>query len=436
MRFAICSYEGTGLSWWKRLQDEGHEVLVYIFKPLHARNGDGIIPKTNNYAQWVMWGKMKRPTVFFFDCSDNGDKADALRKSGELVVGGCKFFDRLEKERAWSEELHRSIGIKAPFSQSFPTISAAKAFASTQKKPFVFKSNKFLDSSATYMAKDAEDMVRYLDYIQHRYGDNISNLMQEKLDGFALSTARWWNGRSFVGPFEGTVEHKKFLNDDKGPATGCSFTTVWFYQDDMPSLARALHWDKLEDIFRKYEAAPGLYDINSLLSERDGLPYFLESTPRLGYDSEPTSQKGIANLGQFLYNLATGQEVDDLFDRYAYFDSVRVTVSPYPFEAVDDIPQKKTCVDTPIWGYDGIWANHFIGYGVKYDPVMGLTVADPTGLVGIVAATGLDPTLPFEECYNFIDKELRIPNMQYRTDAADSVEKDLKTIKSLRYEVR
>lgn len=437
MKFAIYSGSGLGLSWWKRLKDEGHEVLVFIEEVPPRKVGDGIVSKCQNYAQWVAWGRSTPGTVFFFDISRAGEKADALRKSGQLVVGGCKFFDRLEDERTWSQELHEAIGILHPESKSFSTISAAREYARNNEHPHVFKSNKYLDASATYMADGPEDMDRYLGYIQHRFGDNISNILQEKLDGFALSTARWWNGKTFVGPFEATVEHKKFLNNDKGSATGCQFNCIWFYQDEYPQIAQKLHWDQLDNVFRKYEAAPGLYDINALLNEKDGEPYFLESTPRLGYDSETTSQKGISDLGKFLYNLAVGLPVDDLFDQERYFCSVKLSVSPYPYEAhLKEMDREKTCIDIPIWGYDGLWSKHFIAYGLRFDTKMGLVTADPSGWVGLSSAAGSSPTEPFRDCYGFIDEELKIPNLQYRTDALERVEEDIETILDLDYEIR
>lgn len=437
MRFAIYSGSGLGLAWWKRLKDEGHEVLVYIEELPPRRVGEGIIEKCQNFVQWIAWGKQNPKTIFFFDISGAGEKADALRKQGCLVVGGCKFFDRLEKERDWSQSLHESIGIQHPESKSFSTISAARAYARDSKQPHVFKSNKYLDASATYMADGPEDMDRYLGYIQQRFGDNISNILQEKLDGFALSTARWWNGKTFVGPFEATIEHKKFLNNDKGSATGCQFNVVWFYQDEYPAIAQGLHWDKLDDFFRKYEASPGLYDINALLNKNDGKPYFLESTPRLGYDSETTSQKGISDLGKFLYNLALGLPVNDLFDQKQYFNSVKLSVSPYPYEAhLKEMDREKTCVDIPVWGYDGLWSLHFIGYGLRFDPKMGLVTADSSGWVGLSSDSGSDPLAPFDGCYAFIDESLKVPNLQYRTDAKERVEEDLDEITDLGFDIR
>jgi phosphoribosylamine--glycine ligase len=435
MYYAIYSKMGDGMSWWKRLQDEGHTVLVYIHDQPMQRIGEGIVPKTNNQAQWLAWGKLHK-AVFFFDLSGCGEMADQLRKGGHLVVGGCKFFDKLEKERAWSEELHKSIGILAPETKEFKTIGDAMKFAQTKgdDKVWVFKSNKFLDASSTYMSQDSGDLVRYLTYVRNRWGDNISNILQEKLDGIAFSTARWWNGRSFVGPFEATVEHKKFMDGDVGPATGCSFNCIWFYRNEFPDIARQLHWDKLDDVFRKYEAAPGLYDINALISKDDNMPYFLESTPRCGYDSEPTSQKGISDLGKLLYNLATAQPVDDLFDRTRYFDSIRLSVEPYPWEFSND--PKKSCLDTPVWGNDGLWEGHFIGYALRQDPKLGLVLADPLGCIGLSSAAGKDPLSPFKTCYAFVKDKLQVPNLQYRTDAEKCVQADLKQVSALGYDTR
>jgi hypothetical protein len=96
----------------------------------------------------------------------------------------------------------------------------------------------------------------------------------------------------------------------------------------------------------------------------------------------------------------------------------------------------KTCIDIPIWGYDGLWAKHFIGYGLRFDSKMGLVTADPSGWVGLSSDVGTDPLSPFDGCYKFLDKVLKIPNLQYRTDARDRVEEDLDTIEGLGFDIR
>ena len=433
MKFACFSVEGTALSWWKRLVDEGNEVLVYIeSKHGPTKVGDGIVPKTGNYAEWVKWGQ---GGIYFFDCTGQGVRADLLRRAGEKVVGGSKFCDKLESDRNWSSQLVEDIGIRVPEYKSFNTIGATRNFLKSNKKDWVFKSNKYIDASATYMAHNTQDMEKYLEYLQSKHGDNVSNILQEKLDGFALSTARWWNGNSWAGPYESTLEHKKLMDGDIGPATGCSLNMITFYKSDTPSIAKALKFEELGEKFRNEQASPGLYDINALLSEDDGEPYFLEFTPRLGFDSEPTSQKGIKDLGKLLSDLAGGLDVNDLFDRSKVYCSVRLSVEPYPWESVT-AHDKVTCLDTPVMNQDGLWSGDFIAYGLRFDKKKGLVVADPFGLVGLASGTGDNARRAFEGAYKMLEGDFQVPNLQYRTDAIKMIEDDIKTILSLGYEVR
>ena len=89
------------------------------------------------------------------------------------------------------------------------------------KKVF-FKTNAYIDSDATHSCDNAEDLVRYIRHVRSRTPDKRINVLQEGLDGIALSTGRWWDGRNWVGPYLGTIERKKFMDNETGPATGCS----------------------------------------------------------------------------------------------------------------------------------------------------------------------------------------------------------------------
>jgi hypothetical protein len=330
----------------------------------------------------------------------------------------------------------RSWGTAVPPSREFSTISdAIKFVAGKGDKSYYFKSNRYLESDATY-GGDADEVAKYLETrIQKRYGNNISCIIQEKIKGVAVSTAQWFNGRSFVGPVEATIEHKKAWNDDLGPSTGCSFNLIYFYEEVEPSIVKALNWRKFEAVLRDAQASPGLYDINALLGEDDGAAYFLEFTPRLGYDSEITSQQAISDLGGFLFNLALGKPVDHFFDTSKLYGSIRLSIPPYPWENYDPkAPPKKSCVGTPVWGVDGLWDGSFVAYGLSMGDD-GLEVADPSGMVGLSASTGQSVDKIFERCVEYAKEELTVPGLQFRTDAAACVNKDLKAMKKLGYEV-
>ena len=443
MKFAIASVEGVSLSWQKRLLDEGHEVLVYHVP--HWENGksldspqklvgEGIVPLESNYNKWRLWG---RGGIFLFDSSGKGDLAETIRNSGEKVIGAGNFCDRLESDRSYGLRIAASVGIQSPDTFDFSNIHDAIEFLKSKRGTgkYFFKANKYLESGATY----SESSVYLRDYLQNyiipHYGNRIPCIIQKGMDGFALSTSRWWNGNSFVGPYEGTAERKKFLVGDIGGSTGCSFNLVWFYLDDEPTIVKALHFDKLEEIWRKEKAPPGIYDINALLSKEDGKPYFLEWTPRMGYDAAPTEQRGITDLGKFLECIATGNgDADKYFNRNKIYGGIRLTIGPYPHEkGIEEITRKKL-LGIPIRGEDGLWKDFFVAYGVKKD-ASGYSSADPSGFIGIVCNSGNNCNL-FDGSYSFIKNKLHIPNVQYRNDAKESIKEDLATIASLGYETR
>ena len=436
MKFAVYSSEGASISWQRRLMDEGHEVLVHLVplrssdvgKPFAQRHvGDGIVDKEPNFLKWLEWGK---GGIYFFDSSGHSHRSAMIANRGERVVGGGAFCDKLEDDREFGIAIARAMGMHVPDYHPFGTLSDSIAFAKTHKGPYVFKSNRYLEAGATYRAKDQADLVDYLHEIRLRWGDRLAHVLQEVIPGVALSTARWWNGRAFVGPYEGTIEHKKLLDGDHGPSTGCAFNFIWYYAEDEPSVAQRLHFADLTSVWRKHNAPPGLYDINAVVSEKNGEPYFLEWTPRLGYDSEPLSQQNISNLGAFLRCLADGGDADALMNRDKAMASVRVTTPPYPSE---HIALAENFVGTSIRGEDGIYGGHFIGYGIAFNQERGLHVADPEGLAGMIAARGEDVEA-FRAAYRFLDDRLRIRNVQCRRDAEEVVRKDLRAIARLGYE--
>ena len=405
MKFAIYTADGSSLSWQKRLLDEEHEVLVYFDAPKDKGSnqqrhiGDGIVPKATNLMEWLIWGK---GGIYLFDSSHFGELAEKLRRRGELVIGGGEFCDRLEEDREFGFSIARAVGIQLPSHKAFSSIPDALKQLRKLKGEHYFKTDRYLEASAT-TSGSPEHLHRHLSsYVMPTHGVRISGILQEKLEGFALSTARWWNGTAFVGPYEGTVERKKFLTGDLGPNTGCSFNYLWFYDSNEPLIAEALHFDKIELMFRRERAPVCMYDINALLSKENGEAYFLEWTPRMGYDAQPTDQLGITELGKFLEALVTGKDVERYFVRSAVYGSVRLTVPPYPAENID-LEHKDSGRGVPLTGLDGLWSKHFIGYGVAYDE-MGYHVADPSGLVGLSGAIGSDPSL-FDSCYAYIKEK-------------------------------
>jgi phosphoribosylamine-glycine ligase len=434
MRVGIVSGFACSLSWWLRLQSEGAEVRVWI-EPKESRTvGEGLVNVGGDVLELIRWvkeGHVKGEKAFvLFDATGKGELADAAINAGIPVVCGGKFMDRLEKDREFGFEIAESIGAVLPPFESFESFDAALEFAQgLGDTPAYFKSDRYLTSDATHGADNAEDMVEYLTELISEFGSNGKCIIQQKIDGVPISTARWWNGRAWVGPAEFTIEHKKLLNGDVGPATGCALNAIWFDHAGKSPLPSALGYDKLAEVLREKNAPAGIYDMNALVA-KDGTAYFLEWTPRLGYDSELTSFRLMPNLFDHLYALATGGEVPSPSEDLAY--GLRIGIPPYPYEHTKGMT--KTCEGQMISGEIGdLWSGDFVGCQLRYrdDKVQ---VASPEGIIGVTYAQGL-PIEALAKKAEKAAKALKPTSLLYRTDGAKVLMDDAKAIKKAGYAV-
>lgn len=401
-------------------------MLVYYAKPFAKEIGKGIVNIAASKLAWLHWGAQDPNTIYFFDCTNNGDVADTLRKQGRYVVGGGSFCDRLEMDRSFGQKFAESHGILVPHTKAFGNALQAIAYMrSTTKQElgdggWAWKPDKDLGAAAT-MVGDTEKVCAFVERtIIPKHGNNVACIVQERIPGVALSTARWWNGHAWTGPYEGSLEEKKFMNGDIGAATGCSINTVWFYLEDEPKIAQALKWNDLAESFRKYNAPPGLYDINAVVNRQGA--YFLEWTPRLGIDSEIASQRGITSLRELLDRLAHGKDCEDLFRVNTAYHAVRVTIPPYPCEA-KELEQSDVAMGVAVDGVDSLWNGEFVAMGVC-NSKLGLESANPFGYIGSVVIADKNVERGYARIEKAI-KKLNIANLQYRTDGAKIITKDI-----------
>jgi phosphoribosylamine--glycine ligase len=371
--------------------------------------------------------------VAVFDSSGLGDLAEELREAGVPVVGGGKFCDKLEFERDFSMDMMKRIGCDMPDYQVFSTISdTIKHVWHNRHKGLVingkvhekvyFKTNAYIDSDATRSADNPEDLIRFLRRLKGK-ADRRINILQECIDGPDVSTGRWWNGKAWVGPYLGTIEKKKTFGEDIGPSTGASVTAVWWYPEEEPLVAKALHWDKLAGEFLRHNAPPGWYDINAIL--KDGKAWFLEWTPRFGWDSEGVAMPLLyQSLPDWLKFITLGVTSDKLglSNKIAY--GIRLGVPPYPWEQ-GKRDEKGSAVGIGIWGEPTKQLSGqagFVGYELRRSNHRNeLDVAAPDGLVGLAVSAGEKLSVIHEEAVAVIKKIKTSSALIWSPDGADSI---------------
>lgn len=428
MKFLIYSISADGAGLAFKLASEGHDVCIFIKDRFCAPILEGMIEHVSS----LKGGLATNPDLIIFDKSGEGKIADDLRSQGYAVVGSSAFADKLEMDRTYGMETAKSLGILMPDYTEFSAgnIDDAIKFVQESDARFVLKPHDNLSLDMTYVAKDAEDMVQMLTWAKENNILKGDFLLQDFVKGIEISTEIWLShGKIIPGLCNGTIEQKKFMTGDKGPATGCESSIVWPYSDESAKIVEATV-GRMKDFLEK-EQYHGPIDVNAIVSEETGDAFFLEFTPRLGYSAFYTFAELLPNrdLGEFFQKLEAGddQELDG-----GVSACLTVSIPPYPLDSDEKVNQppfkltegKKILnpPETGFWPMDiRMVEDEFVTAGIH-------------GLVGYFSVWGSDVANANEALYKLVES-CTIPNVQYRVDADARALKDVPLLAEFGYEV-
>lgn len=328
-----ASADSAGLAY--IMQREGAEVSIYIKDTFSRRVLSGMVPHVESIEE----GLKLKPDFILFDLNGDGATADKLKKDGWKVVGGSSLADKLEMDRAYGVNVAKQYGIKVPPTVEFKNVDDAIAHIKKTKKPLAIKVDNNKSEASSYVAKSQEDM---LDYISHQKEEGLINgdtfILQEVIHGSEVSTECWFANGTPCFPSNSTWETKKLLAGELGVRTGCETSAVCHYEGHHSRLSERTVL-KIAPLL-KYARYTGPMDVNTIVSEEDHEPYFLEFTPRLGYSAI------------YAYSAMLGMTLSSYFEHMVYQSftipfkarwttSLKVHIPPYPFSFEDDKISRK-----------------------------------------------------------------------------------------------
>lgn len=405
LRIAFNSYTGVGAWFILRLLEEGHSVDYFLSKPDFDNILCGIVPppKLVNRARLPDYS---RYDISVFDITGRQRQADYSAKSCP-TIGDGSFNCSLEDNRQSGMEIMEQCGILVPPYERFGTPQEAKRFIRQTGRCYVYKPDteggQEQDTDTTFVSCSAEDMLEHIDKLfddSHR----TPFILQECIRGCEVSTEGWFNGTDFYIR-NSTLEVKKFMNDDKGPATGCAGNLVFIHGLAEPKL----YTQGLKKMIPYLQAQgfTGPLDLNSIVVG-DKL-YGIEWTPRFGYDATPALVNMYAgDFGNLLCSIATGNRPEQAF-KSEFCASVRLSIPPYPVRE-KSLEEEGTIIE-------GINEEDF-EHTYLYDVVKNngsLASAGHNGFIACPMGIGGSPSEAFWEVDKRIEK-IKAPGLQYRTD--------------------
>jgi phosphoribosylamine--glycine ligase len=334
------------------------------------------------------------------------------------TIGDGTFECILENDREAGLEAMEVVKINVPPYQKFDTPAKATAFIKKEDKRYVYKpsgsGSSDQDKATTYVAKDAEDLLNNIEHL-YEISKGAPFILQEFIEGTEASVAGFFNGTDFH-MLTCTLEEKKFMNDNKGPNTGCAGNLVFALSQESKLYKEGL--EKIIPVLRD-AGFRGIIDLNTILTENKA--YGLEWTPRFGYlaDSTITAMYG-DGYAELLQATANGK-IPQLKWTAPFGFSTQLSIPPYPTEI--RIPKAK---DVIIDGIDPEDIEQLCSIYL-YDLMLSkdkkhLVTSGNYGYICAPIGIGNSINEAAAKCEKLIDK-IQIPNMQYRTDVQKSTTK-------------
>ncbi len=402
-----------------RLVEAGHEVRVAISEPQCHGTLAGLVRRVDDWRAELDWVRAAGSDgiVLFENVSyDRGAVQDDLRAEGYNVVGGSRYGDRLENDRAYAQGVLSDLGLPVAPVHAFDDEASATRFLGAHPGRYVLKFNGAAFGAAdNYVGRlsDGRDVRAMIAAKFRQTGDDrISFVLMDHVEGVEMGVGAYFDGARFMEPACLDWEHKHFFPGDLGELTG-EMGTVVTYDRTSTFFARTLA--RMAPLLAANRYC-GYINLNTIVNERGIWP--LEFTCRFGYPGfailDPLQETSWSDL----FRAMVTRSGAPFRTRPGFSVGVVMTTRPFPYVRTF-VPEP---VGLPImfegdlsdedrrnihWGEVGLDGGEMVTAGYH-------------GWTAVVTGTGLDIPSAQGRAYALADRMV-VPNLRYRRDIGDKL---------------
>ncbi|NTV23059.1 MAG: phosphoribosylamine--glycine ligase [Nanoarchaeota archaeon] len=400
------------LAW--RVSLGGHQVKYHVgYKP-YKNISDGFLDKVEDWKGEIDWAD-----VIVIDAGfKNGSRiSEELRAKGKKVIGGTRYTDRLEDDRAFGQAEMARKGIPIISLRNFSDAAEAVSYIRSRPRKYVYKpdGDSQEDKSLLCVGESAEgkDIIELIEKNAHKVK---KFQLQDKVEGVEIGATAFFNGKEFLRPLAIGFEHKRLFPGNIGPSTIEMGTSVlWREESEM-----------FDNILKKFQPElekcgyVGCFDINCIINAEGIQP--LEFTPRFGYPMMGIIQDSLdMDTGDFLYRFASGESFH-IKTRPGFHIGVRIVMPPYPYHCKKVFEEYSRGKIIRIEGSkEGI---HIEDVNLVNNEWV---VSGEVGGALLVCGSGRTMAAAIEQAYGRISR-IVIPNMYYRNDIGAGWSKEIKKL--------
>jgi phosphoribosylamine--glycine ligase len=235
---------------------------------------------------------------------------DVFAQKNLPIFGPTKKAAQLESSKIWAKQFMQRNNIPtAPFG-IFDTAQDAKNYVSSLDYPVVIKADGLAAGKGVIVCSDSKEAIAAIDemLIKNTFGSAGTRIVIEKrIDGIEASYIALCDGLTAI-PMATSQDHKRILDDDKGPNTGGmgAYSPTGVITD---SLAHKIQKDVIEktvQAMRKEGIAFSGFLYAGIMVQ-NGEPYVLEFNARMGDpECQPILMRMDSDLYEYLLAASSG----------------------------------------------------------------------------------------------------------------------------------
>ena len=229
---------------------------------------------------------------------------DAFLAAGLRIFGPTKAAAQLESSKDFAKAFMAQHGIPTSDYQTFDDASAAHDYIRARGAPIVVKADGLAAGKGVIVAQTEDEAHRAVDMMLVEHGMGVAGarvVIEDFLDGEEASFIAMVDGKHVLA-LASSQDHKRLLDDDKGPNTG----GMGAYSP-APIVTPAVHARVMREVIRP--VVKGMVNTGTpyvgflyagLMIAADGTPKVLEFNCRLG---DPETQPIMLRLKSDFYAL-------------------------------------------------------------------------------------------------------------------------------------
>ena len=340
MKLLLVDASSSFLDFALRCMAEGHEVRVFMGPDKfgnRSKVGDGLITKVPDWAPSMKWADL----IMVSDNAKYMHQLERYRKEGFPIYGPSVETSNWELERGTGQRIMQEAGIETiPYVQ-FTNYDEAIAYVRKTKGRYVSKPSGDADKALSYVSKSMDDMIFMLERWKKTNKIKAPFILQEYRAGIEFAVGGWFGKAGFSKYFLENFEHKKLMNDDKGPNTGEMLTIMKYVQNS--KLADAVLKPLEGELFRQGYA--GFIDVAVMIDKKGNINP-LEFTTREGWPLFQIQQILHPEPCEWMLDSLNGKDTFEPDDKVA--GGVVMAHGDFPYGHLS----KKDVSGFPIWGID------------------------------------------------------------------------------------